>query len=122
MRFVCPALLPILFLTTCAAADQLQQTLTKMDEAAASFKGLTADMKKLHYTFVIKEEDNSSGTIVVRRPKPKEMQMRMDIKDPNPQQVSFLGHTAQLYNPKTNIDSRSEEHTSELRHLGISYA
>ena len=33
------------------------------------------------------------------------MQMRMDIKDPNPQQVSFLGHTAQLYNPKTNIDS-----------------
>ena len=105
MRFVRPALLPILFLTTCAAADQLQQTLAKMDEAAASFKGLTADMKKVHYTFVIKEEDKSSGTIVVRRPKPKEMQMLMDIKEPDPQQVSFSGRTAQQYNPKTNIDS-----------------
>jgi|CZKE01.1.fsa_nt_gi outer membrane lipoprotein-sorting protein len=104
MRFVCPALLPILFLTTCAAADQLQQTLAKMDEAAASFKGLTADMKRVDYTFVIKEEDQSSGTIVVRRPKPKEMQMRMDIKEPDPQQISFLGRTAEQYNPKTNID------------------
>jgi outer membrane lipoprotein-sorting protein len=105
MRFVFSAPILILLLTTCAAADQLQQTLAKMDEAAASFKGLTADMKKSHYTFVIQEEDKSSGTIVVRRPKPKEMQMLMAIKEPAAQQISYMGHIAQQYNPKTNIVS-----------------
>jgi|ERR1035438_6395015 outer membrane lipoprotein-sorting protein len=105
MRFALAAPLLILLPTMCIAADQLQQTLAKMDEAAASFKGLTADMNKVHYTFVIQEEDKSSGTIVVRRPKPKDMQMLMSIKEPAPQQISYMGHTAQQYNPKTNIDS-----------------
>jgi outer membrane lipoprotein-sorting protein len=105
MRFVRPALPFILFLATCGAADQLQQTLAKMEEAAASFKGLTADIKRVNYTFVIQEEDQSSGTIVVRRPKPREWQMYMDIKAPDPQQISYAGHTAQQYNPKTNIES-----------------
>jgi outer membrane lipoprotein-sorting protein len=105
MRFALAAPLLILLPTMCIAADQLQQTLAKMDEASASFKGLTADMQKVHYTFVIQEADKSSGTIVVRRPKPKEMQMLMNIKEPAPQQVSYMGHTAQQYNPKTNIVS-----------------
>ena len=105
MRFARHCLILILFLTTCSAADQLQQILAKMEEAAAPYKGLTADMKKLHYTFVIQEEDKQSGTIVVRRPKPKEMQVLMAIKEPEPQQISYVGHTAQQYNPKTNIDS-----------------
>jgi outer membrane lipoprotein-sorting protein len=76
-----------------------------MEEAAVSFKGLTADIKTVNYTFVIQEEDQSSGTIVVRRPKPKEWQMLMSIKAPDPKQVSYMGHTAQEYNPKTNIES-----------------
>lgn len=105
MRFLRPALLPVLLLTTGVAADQLEQTLAKMEEAAATFKGLTAEMQKVHYTAVIQEEDKSSGSIVVRRPKAKEMQMLMVIKEPAPQQISFSGRTAQQYNPKTNIDS-----------------
>ena len=105
MRFALAAPLLILLPIACIAADQLQQTLAKMDEASASFKGLTADMQKVHYTFVIQEADKSSGSIVVRRPKQKEMQMRMNIKEPAPQQVSYMGHTAQQYNPKTNIVS-----------------
>ena len=105
MRFVHPTLLPILLLTTCAAADRLQQTLAKMDSAAASFKGLRADIKRVNYTAVIQEKDESSGTIVVRRPKAKDTQMLMAIKEPEPQQVSFAGRVAHQYNPKTNVDS-----------------
>jgi len=89
-------------MATCSAADQLQQTLARMDAAAASFKAMTADLQRVNYTFVIKEEDRSSGTIVVRRAKPKEMQVLVDIKEPDPRQISFSGRTGQLYNPKTN--------------------
>ena len=115
MRFLRPALLLLLLLATCGAADQLDQILSRMDEAAVSFKGLTADMKRVHYTFVIQEEDKSSGTIVVRRPKAKEMQLLMDIKEPNPQQISYMGHTAQQYNPKTNTVSIYDVANTERR-------
>jgi outer membrane lipoprotein-sorting protein len=87
------------------AADQLQQTVAKMEEAAASFKGLRADIKKANYTAVIQETDTQSGTIVVRRPKPKDTQLLMAIKEPDPQQISYAGRIVQQYNPKTNINS-----------------
>jgi outer membrane lipoprotein-sorting protein len=103
MRFARHAVLSVVFLTACAAADQLDRTLARMEAAAAPFKGLTADIKKVHYTAVIQEDDKSSGTIVVRRPRPKEMQVLWDIKEPAPQQISFSGRTGQQYNPKTNI-------------------
>jgi len=105
MRFLRPALLSWLLLTACLAADQFQQTQARMEGAAASFKGLRADLKKVHYTAVIQETDMQSGTIVVRRPNPKETQMLMVIKEPEAQQISYAGRTVQIYNPKTNIDS-----------------
>ena len=105
MRFLRPAFLLLPLLTTCFAADQLQQTLDRMDDAAASFRGLRADIGRANYTAVIQDTDRSSGTIVVRRPKPKDMQMKMVIKEPEPQQISFAGRTGHQYNPKTNTDS-----------------
>ncbi|MGD0500829.1 MAG: hypothetical protein ABSC23_20640 [Bryobacteraceae bacterium] len=84
---------------TAGAADRLQQTLGKMDQAAALFKGLTAGITKVHYTFVIQESDEQKGTIVVRRPKPKDMQVLLDIKEPAPQQVQLLARTVRIYDP-----------------------
>jgi len=104
MRFVRPAFLSLLFLTTCIAADQLLQTLAKMEALAASFRGLRADVKMASYTAVIQQTDSSSGTVVVRRPKSKDPQAKWIVKEPEPKQFSFLGRVADVYNPKTNID------------------
>ena len=86
---------------TAAADKSLDATLAKMDQAAAGFKGLSADMKKVHYTAVIKEEDTESGTILAKRPKPKDLRARVDIMQPDPKTAVFEGHKAQIYYPKT---------------------
>jgi outer membrane lipoprotein-sorting protein len=91
---VLPLLLPA------APADQLQQTLARMDGAAASFKALTADMRKVHHTTIVNEDEKSSGTVVVRRPKPNGLQVLFNIQEPDALQAAFWDHTAELYHPK----------------------
>ncbi|HUP02756.1 MAG TPA: outer membrane lipoprotein carrier protein LolA [Bryobacteraceae bacterium] len=103
MRLLRLALLPALLVTASQAADPLQQTLAKMQDASAAFHGLTADFQRTVYTAVIEEKDESSGSIAVRRSGPASMEMLMVVKTPDPQQISFSGNTAQIYNPKTNI-------------------
>ena len=95
---LCVLLLPLVL--PAAPADQFQQTLTKIDEAAASFKALTANVEKIHYTAIIDEKEKTSGTVVVRRPKPKELQVLYNIKEPEPTQIAFSDHTGEWYHPK----------------------
>ena len=100
-RFPRLALLLLAFFSTMSAAD-LPQILKKMDEAALSFKGLTADMNRELFTYFTKEHEAQSGTVVVRRPKPKDFEVLFEIKEPERQLVSLTGRTGLLYNPKTN--------------------
>jgi outer membrane lipoprotein-sorting protein len=91
-----------LFTSAASAADPLLPVLSKMDAASTTFKGLTADMRKLHHTAIINEDEVDTGSLVVRRPKSKDLQVMFDIKQPNPQQFAFSGRKAEKYNPKTN--------------------
>lgn len=95
-------LLPLLLLSGCAAADPLQQTLAKIDQAAVSFKGLTADVTKVAWIDVIRETETDEGTIVVKRSKPKDLRALFDVKKPDPRQFAFSGHTVEIYYPKMN--------------------
>ncbi len=95
---LCVLLLPLPL--PAAPADQFQQTLAKIDEAAASFKALTADVRKIHHTTILNEDEETSGTVVVRRPKPKDLQVLFNIKQPAPMQFAFSDHTVERYNPK----------------------
>ena len=94
-------LLPLL--APAAPVDPFQQALAKMDEAAASFKALTADMRKVHHTTIFNEDEATTGTVVVRRPTPKDLQVLFNIKEPDPMQAAFSDHTAERYNPKMKI-------------------
>jgi outer membrane lipoprotein-sorting protein len=86
-----------------APADSFQQTLARIDEAAASFKALTADVRKVHHTTIFNEDEETSGTVVVRRPRPKELQVLFNIKKPEPRQVAFSDHTVEIYHPNLMI-------------------
>jgi outer membrane lipoprotein-sorting protein len=101
--------LTFVLLSTLAAAlaappqdDLLRQTFAKMDAAAATFRGMTADVKRVAYVDVIPESDVETGTIAVKKPKPKDLRMRVDIKQPDQRMICFSGHTAEVYNPKIN--------------------
>jgi|SRR5262245_29143031 outer membrane lipoprotein-sorting protein len=85
-----------------AAADPLQATMNRLDEAAAGFRGLSADVHKIAHTAVINEDTVDEGAILVKRPKPRDMRMLVDIKKPDPKTVAVAGRKVEIYFPKMN--------------------
>jgi outer membrane lipoprotein-sorting protein len=84
------------------ADDLLASTFSKIDEAAASFKGLTADVKKTSHTEFLRQDDVDSGTMAVKRSKPRELRALVNITAPDKKQVELNGHNVQIYFPKSN--------------------
>ena len=85
-----------------AADSSLAETLARMDEAAAKFKGMQADMQKIAHTAVINEDSIDAGTIAVKRPKPNDIRVLFDFKPPNPRQVAIAGVKGEYYVPGIN--------------------
>jgi outer membrane lipoprotein-sorting protein len=85
-----------------AADSSLSATLARMDEAAAQFKGLQADVQKTAHTAVMNEDSVDAGTIVVKRPKPNDIRVLFDFKPPNPRQVMIAGVKVDIYYPGIN--------------------
>ena len=100
MRWIVPIL--TLAAAVLPAADNLQSALARMDQAAAGFKGLTADMKKDHFVKVIEDHTVDEGSIKVKRAKPKEFRMLVDVTRPDPKKYSIDEKKVQLYLPKQN--------------------
>jgi outer membrane lipoprotein-sorting protein len=86
---------------TSTADAELQATLARMDQAARTFKDLTANLQRTHHTAVINENVEDKGTIYIRRPKSNELLMKVDIKEPNAKQVAVDTRTAQVYYPNS---------------------
>jgi outer membrane lipoprotein-sorting protein len=85
-----------------AADSSLAATLARMDDAAAKFKGLQADMQKIAHTAVINEDTVEAGTIAVKRLKPYDIRVRIDFQSPNPRQVAIAGVKGAMYYPGIN--------------------
>jgi outer membrane lipoprotein-sorting protein len=85
-----------------AADSSLAATLARMDEAAAKFKGLQADMQKVAHTAVIDADSVDTGTIAVKRPNPHDIRVLMNFQSPNPKQVMFAGIKVDFYYPGIN--------------------
>ena len=101
IRMLKPLFLLLPLLLPAAPADPaFQRVLARMDDAAASFKALTAHVEKIHYTKAIDEKEETSGTVVVRRPGPKKLQVLFNITEPEPTQIAFSDHTVEWFHPK----------------------
>jgi outer membrane lipoprotein-sorting protein len=87
---------------TPAADSSLAATLARMDEAAAKFKGLEADMQEISHTAVINEDSVSVGTIALKRPKSNDIRVLFDFKPPNPKRVLIAGVKVDCYYPGIN--------------------
>src|SRR5215469_17267739 len=79
-----------------------ESTMAKMDQAAAAFKDLTADLIRTHHTAVINENSEDKGEIFIKRTKPHELLMRFDIAEPDPRQIAVDSRRAWIYFPKSN--------------------
>ena len=79
--------------------DPLAAVFARIDAAASRFKRLTANIRRVDHEEVIHEEDVETGTIKVKRQKPKELLVRMDIQGTNPKQAVVNGSKVQVYYP-----------------------
>src|SRR6185312_6740548 len=82
------------------AADSLDATLARIDQAAKTFKGMTADIVNTEYTALVDSKDVHSGTIKLLLAKDG-THVLMNRDDGTV--LSFDGHTGRSYNPKTNV-------------------
>lgn len=80
------------------ADDLLTAALARMDETSATFKGLTADIKKVAHLDAINADTTDVGTITVKRgARSRDLQMLIDFKQPDAKQVLFAGSKMQMY-------------------------
>jgi outer membrane lipoprotein-sorting protein len=83
-----------------SAADLLAATLARMDRTAAGFRSLSADIRRVSHVDVINEDTVDTGSILVKRLKPRDIRYLVDFQSPpNPKKVLLSGHTVQIYYP-----------------------
>ncbi len=84
-----------------AADNPLQAVFARMDQEAAQFKGMTADMRRVSHEGVINEDEPPDiGTIAVKLSKPRDVQMLVEVKEPDPKAVEVSGTKVYMYFPK----------------------
>lgn len=105
-HFRIPALLPGALILIGAVnqlpAGDLASTLARMDKAAVGFSGLTADIKSVSHTFIIKDTTEEAGRMTLQRPKPRDTRMLVEFTRPEPRALSFAGRKVQIFYPKIN--------------------
>ena len=83
------------------AGDSLDATFARMDKAAATFKGLTANIRKLSHTDVVDKDDVEEGNIAVKKVKPKDKRIKLTITKPETKFYYIGEGKAFSYVPKT---------------------
>jgi outer membrane lipoprotein-sorting protein len=92
-----------LLLAPASSAASLDDVMARLDKSAASFRGLTASLKVVSYTALVKETTEESGRISILRPKPKDMRMLVEFTQPSARAVAFEGRKVQMYYPKLQV-------------------
>ncbi len=96
------------------AADNpaLAAVYQRMDRAAASCKGFTADVVKIDYQDFVDATDKSTGTIAMRKTGPHNVQVLEKIQtlngNPDPQETEFNGSQVSIFHPKLNTVTQYE--------------
>ena len=81
-------------------ATTVEDVLGKMDQASAKFVALSADIHRITFTKVLDEKSIESGTMLVRRGAPRDLQVAINFTEPDAKTVVFRGKKAEIYYPK----------------------
>jgi outer membrane lipoprotein-sorting protein len=82
------------------AADPLTTALAKLDSNAATFRSAKASIQYTTHNAVVDIDTTQSGTILLKRPAPKQMHALIDFQGADAHTVSLQGEIAQIYYPK----------------------
>jgi outer membrane lipoprotein-sorting protein len=84
------------------AAESLAAVQARMDKSAAAFSSLTARVKKVSFTAVIKDSSVESGTFTLKKLKPGDIRVRMEIDKPDQRSVALSRKKYEVFLPKIN--------------------
>ena len=93
-------LISILALSLPLMADQLSDVFARLDKAAVGFKGMSANVKQNVHTELVHDDSVENGTVKLRRPKPSDTRVLMDLTSPDKKTVSVEGDQIKIYLPK----------------------
>jgi outer membrane lipoprotein-sorting protein len=89
----------------CVGAPQapgpLEAAFASMDKAAITFKGLTADLRKVSYNPIAEKEDVEAGTITVKRFKPADTRFLIKFTVPTEKLVFIGDGKFRMFTPKS---------------------
>ena len=95
-----PVLIAILCAPALTGAENPPPVFAQIDRAAASFKSLTADIRRVTHTDVINEDAIDTGTMRLKRVHPREMRVLIDLGEPDPKSVLVHGKKVEIYYPR----------------------
>jgi outer membrane lipoprotein-sorting protein len=84
------------------AAETLGALQARMDKSAAEFTSLTARVKKVSYTAVIKDKSTETGTFIIKKFKANDVRVRMEIEKPDERSISLTRKKYEVFLPKIN--------------------
>jgi len=93
----------LFFMVSACAADGLEDVLKRMDDAAARFVGLSAQLTYTKVTVVVDDKSTESGTIYFQKEKGgKGYKVKIEITQPDPKTVLVRDGKVKIYRPKIN--------------------
>jgi outer membrane lipoprotein-sorting protein len=84
------------------ADDGSHELLARMDKAASTFQAMSGKVTYVTHTDVLNEDSNESGTVVMKKVAPGEVQGLIDFIKPDRRTVQFEKRSLQIYYPKIN--------------------
>lgn len=83
-----------------SAAESLEQVRARMDASAVAFQSLSAKVRKVTYTAVIKDTQSENGTFLLKRVKAGDLRVRMEISQPDVKSIALSRNRYELFLPK----------------------
>jgi len=82
-----------------ASAASTEDVLAKMTASAPQFTSMSAGVQRVTYTKVLDEKTTETGTIKIRKVG-KDLQVLMEVTNPDTKVFAFRGRKAEMYLPK----------------------
>jgi outer membrane lipoprotein-sorting protein len=87
---------------TLVRADSLEDVLKRMDQAAATFRSMSANLHKTIRTEVLDDTEVNDGTIKMIKNGKDKFALLAKFEGRDPLTLHVSGHTAEMYYPKAN--------------------
>lgn len=86
-----------------AAPRSVDEVVSRLDANARGFTGVSADIKRLNYTAIVKETEIEEGSLTLKKASNGSVTAKLDLRVPNAKTFLFSGRKLEIYYPKAKM-------------------